>query len=87
MEAEDSENELSEGRYAKIISDLKSQLTQQENRVSELETEVEEYKKGSAEAVLSDTGSNNNEDQVPLEDAAFMETTSSTASWIASSSM
>ena len=71
-EMEVSEDEPSEGRVASILSDLQSKLTQQENRVSELETEVEEYRKARDDAVVSDTGSNNNEDQGPLENSAFL---------------
>ena len=70
-EADVPEDESTEGRFASMISDLKSKLTEQENRVSELETEVEEYKKASDNAAMSDSGSNNNEDQ-PLENSAFV---------------
>lgn len=74
-----SEDESSEeGRAASMISELKSKLTQQENRISELETEVEEYKNASDDAVMSDTGGNNNEDQGSLENSAFVAETGST---------
>ena len=74
MEPEATENESSEGRYARIISDLKAQLSHQEARVSELEIEVEEYKKGGEKESdkEDDEGENNNADQGSGENSAFV---------------
>ena len=70
LEAEETiENVPAEGRYEKMISDLKAALATQENKISELETEVGEYKRmaepGENMSVNEDedvNGGNNNQD-------------------------
>ena len=58
------EEETSEGRYAKMFKDLKAQLAAQEHKISELETEAEEYKRmaedGEKMSENSDVGGGNN---------------------------
>ena len=81
METEDQETESDVGRYSQMISDLKAQLSLQENRVSELETEVAVYKKGgpssvSGEGEDDERANNNGEVQEVIEeekDDAFVD--------------
>ena len=80
-EAEETiENVPAEGRYEKMISELKASLAAQENKVSELETEVFEYKRmaenGENMSVNEDGQGNNNQDDdvVSLNSSVFVDT-------------